>query len=175
MRVGVTAGFQPLDYGLVMNHFDHVLLMDEASWPVLVPDLCIMLGDHLTSKRIGRFIEYCALASHGRCVLHISCYQCLVEPCISFVSVFAWLSHVGGVIFLFCCSTIPIVLPGGTFTRISHTQACDTHHSRWTHNTAHRPQSRAGGAPADVAAFASCCPTGCQPRCWGCWGGAAVL
>lgn len=60
---------QAFDHALVMDHFDHVLLMDEAAWPALVPDICIVLGDHLTSKRIGRFIEYCVLEEHGRCVV----------------------------------------------------------------------------------------------------------
>lgn len=56
-----------VDRAVMLDHFDHVLLLEEAAWAALVPDVCIVLGSHLTSKRLGRFIEYCALGGQSGC------------------------------------------------------------------------------------------------------------
>jgi isochorismate synthase / 2-succinyl-5-enolpyruvyl-6-hydroxy-3-cyclohexene-1-carboxylate synthase / 2-succinyl-6-hydroxy-2,4-cyclohexadiene-1-carboxylate synthase / o-succinylbenzoate synthase len=43
----------------LLSHFDHVLL-DQASWRHLKPDVVLQIGGHVTSKRVCQFLEWCA-------------------------------------------------------------------------------------------------------------------
>jgi isochorismate synthase/2-succinyl-5-enolpyruvyl-6-hydroxy-3-cyclohexene-1-carboxylate synthase/2-succinyl-6-hydroxy-2,4-cyclohexadiene-1-carboxylate synthase/O-succinylbenzoate synthase len=47
----------------VVHHFDHLLLLDRASWRQLRPDVVLQLGGHLTSKRVSQFLEWCCTSA----------------------------------------------------------------------------------------------------------------
>jgi isochorismate synthase/2-succinyl-5-enolpyruvyl-6-hydroxy-3-cyclohexene-1-carboxylate synthase/2-succinyl-6-hydroxy-2,4-cyclohexadiene-1-carboxylate synthase/O-succinylbenzoate synthase len=59
LRVGASPSFPCIAY------FDH-LLLDQSVWGALQPDVVVILGGHLTSKRTAQFLEWCALGGEGR-------------------------------------------------------------------------------------------------------------
>ena len=45
-----------------LKHFDHVLLGDrEGLWPALRPDHVLVVGGSSVGKRLGQFLEWCAV------------------------------------------------------------------------------------------------------------------
>ena len=49
----------------VIHHMDNLLLLDRQQWGALRPDVVLQLGGHLTSKRLGQFLEWCCLEGEG--------------------------------------------------------------------------------------------------------------
>ncbi|GLC45490.1 hypothetical protein PLESTM_001741500 [Pleodorina starrii] len=45
----------------LVHHMDHLLLGDRRWWGALRPDVILQLGPHLTSKRIGQFLDWAAM------------------------------------------------------------------------------------------------------------------
>lgn len=50
----------------VIHHMDNLLLLDRQQWGALRPDVVLQLGGHLTSKRVGQFLEWCCLEGEGQ-------------------------------------------------------------------------------------------------------------
>ena len=51
----------------LVHHMDHLLLDRDTAWPALQPDVVLQLGGRLTSKRLGKFLEWTALGDAARC------------------------------------------------------------------------------------------------------------
>ncbi|GIL93104.1 hypothetical protein Vretifemale_20563 [Volvox reticuliferus] len=49
----------------LVHHMDHLLLGDRAWWGQLRPDVILQLGPHLTSKRLGQFMDWAAMGVDG--------------------------------------------------------------------------------------------------------------
>ncbi|KXZ52491.1 hypothetical protein GPECTOR_9g535 [Gonium pectorale] len=45
----------------LVHHMDHLLLGDRSWWRRLRPDVILQLGPHLTSKRLGQFMDWAAM------------------------------------------------------------------------------------------------------------------
>ena len=52
---------------MVLGHMDHVLLGGPQQWAALRPAAVLQVGGHLTSKRLGQFLDWAALGGRGRC------------------------------------------------------------------------------------------------------------
>lgn len=50
----------------VIHHMDNLLLLDRQQWRALRPDVVLQVGGHLTSKRVGQFLEWCCLEGEGQ-------------------------------------------------------------------------------------------------------------
>lgn len=40
--------------------------LQEGDWPAVAPDVILQLGGHLTSKRLGQFLDWAALGAADR-------------------------------------------------------------------------------------------------------------
>lgn len=63
---GSTAGSAGPAGPAVIHHMDNLLLLDRQQWGALRPDVVLQLGGHLTSKRVGQFLEWCCLEGEGQ-------------------------------------------------------------------------------------------------------------
>ncbi len=67
LRAGVPAACAAGAAGTaVIHHMDNLLLLDRQQWGALRPDVVLQLGGHLTSKRVGQFLEWCCVDGGGQ-------------------------------------------------------------------------------------------------------------
>ena len=48
------------------EHRAELHVAQERDWPAVAPDVILQLGGHLTSKRLGQFLDWAALGGDGR-------------------------------------------------------------------------------------------------------------
>ncbi|MEW5311202.1 MAG: hypothetical protein WDW38_002937 [Sanguina aurantia] len=78
LRLGLGASTTKSGAGcasLMLHHVDHLLLGDKRTWAELQPEVILQIGGHLTSKRLGQFMEWAAMGQDngsslagGRCL-----------------------------------------------------------------------------------------------------------
>lgn len=74
LRLGGAGGGNADASSPLIAHMDHLLLLgrkedlgyEGLGWRALAPDCVLQLGGHLTSKRLGQFLDWAALGSADR-------------------------------------------------------------------------------------------------------------